>query len=261
MTQRSMSVRFLLAAAVGLALAGFSAAQTTTYDMRSGEVLAVDGNNLIVKGPDGVKQFVVDDAFRFDMDGKPVSVHDLKPGMKLTALITTTTTPVDLVATELRDAEVIHTIGNSVVVRNSEDGKYRRFTSEEMKAMDLVIYKDGSVVQPSALRKGDRINATIVTKLPPAVVTEREIAVLAQKPEVKIPAGSVPVTRVQGRDPSPAPVPDPPVPLPPPPPPPPPAPAKVLPKTASLLPLVGVLGALALAAGAGLTVRRRFANR
>jgi hypothetical protein len=247
MPNRSRSVLTWLAAVVALfALAAPAVAQTTTYDMRSGEVIAVKGNNLIVRGPEGVKEFVIADDFTFDMDGKALTVHQLKPGMKLTALITTTTTPVDLTLTELRDAQVVHTIGNSIVVKNSEDGKYRRFTNEQMKEMDLVIYKDGKVVPPSALSVGDRISATIVTKLPPAQVTEQEIAVLVQKPTPpKV------------------------VPPPPPPPPapavaqvaPPPPPPKALPKTASPLPLVGLIGALALAAGAGLTLRRRFAGR
>jgi hypothetical protein len=238
---------FWLGVGLALVLAGSATAQTTTYDLRSGEVIAVKGNNLIVRGPEGVKEFVISDDFRFDLDGQQLSVHQLKPGMKLTALIVTTETPVDLTVTELRNAEVIHTLGNSIVVRNSEDGQYRRFTNVQMKEMDLLIYKDGQVVPPSSLQKGDRISAVVVTKLPPAVMTQQEVTVLAQNPKA-IPPNAVPVKKVTTQD----------LPVEPPTPPPPP---KALPKTASPLPLVGLLGALALAAGFGLTLGRRFAGR
>jgi len=260
MTKRSKSVLSWLGLIGVLAAAGAVVAQTTTYDMRSGEVIAVKGNQLIVRVPEGVKQFTVDDAFRFDLNGKSVPVDQLRPGMKLTALITTTTIPVDLQATELRNAEVIYTNGASIVVQNSEDGKYRRFTNQQLKEMDLVVYKDGQIVPPSSLRKGDRISATVVTKFPPAEMTQREISVLVQHPEA-IPPNSAPARLVTTQNP----VIVPPIPQPPPeqapPAPPPPAPPTTLPKTASPLPLVGLLGAMTLAAGAALTLRRRFAGR
>jgi LPXTG-motif cell wall-anchored protein len=223
--------------------AGTVVAQTTTYDLRSGEVLSVQGNTLVVRGPEGVRQFVIPDDFRFDLDGKQLSVHELKPGMKLTALIKTTETPVELTVTELRNAEVIHTIGNSVVVRNTDTGQYRRFTSEEMKDLDLVIYRNGQVVDPMSLRQGDRISALVVTKLPPAVLTDREVAVLAQNPPPPPPAAPVPAAQTQPAAP-----------------PPPPPPAE-LPKTGSSLPLLGLLGFSAVGLGIGLTVWRKLAAR
>lgn len=256
-----------------LALGGSVLAQTTTYDLRSGEVIAVDGNNLIVRASEGVREFVVPDDFRFDLDGRLVSVHDLLPGMKLSALITTTTTPVDLQATEVRDAEVVYTNGNSIVVRNSVDGKYRKFTSAKMRELNLTIYKDGKVVPVTDIRKGDRISATIVTKLPPVEMTEQEITVLAQ------PAAATPLTPMKkiadlpritppglrvlppaGAPPAPTPAA---TPAPPAPPAEPakPAPPKALPKTASSLPLVGLFGLLSVAAGLGLTLRRFSAVR
>src|SRR5262249_36370795 len=119
--------------ASALLLAGAATAQTTTYDIRSGEVLSVQGNNLVVRGPNGVREFNIPEDFRFDLDGKQLSVHELKPGMKLTALIRTTSAPVELTTTELRNAEVIQTNGNAIVTKNLETGQYKKFTSEDMK--------------------------------------------------------------------------------------------------------------------------------
>jgi LPXTG-motif cell wall-anchored protein len=228
-----------------LTIAGTAMAQTSTYEIKSGEVIAVKGNNLIVKGPEGVKEFWIADDFKFDMNGKSMTVHELKPGMKLTALIKTTQTPLDLTMTELRDATVVHTIGNSIVFRNADDGKYQRFTTKEMDEMDLVVYKDGSVVSPQSLRQGDKVSALIITKLPPAIVTDQEIAVLAQKPAPPPPPPPkpAPVVVAQAAPPPPA------------------EPPKQLPKTGSPLPLIALLGMTALAGGALMTLRRRFSDR
>jgi hypothetical protein len=47
---------------------------------------------VIVRGQNGAKEFTATEDQRFNVDGKQVSVHELKPGMKGTAKITTTTT-------------------------------------------------------------------------------------------------------------------------------------------------------------------------
>src|SRR5512136_208223 len=92
-------VALIMVATAGLALVAPAMAQTTTIELRSGEILAVHGNVVTARGPMGVKQFVVPEDFRFDMDGKKLSVHELKPGMKVTAMITTTETPIEATTT------------------------------------------------------------------------------------------------------------------------------------------------------------------
>ncbi|MGH9796514.1 MAG: hypothetical protein ACRD5G_17275, partial [Candidatus Acidiferrales bacterium] len=67
---------------------------TMQTEVRRGEVVYVSGNNLVVRMEDGqVKNFVIPDDFRFNVDGKQLSVNELTPGMRLTQTITTTTTP------------------------------------------------------------------------------------------------------------------------------------------------------------------------
>jgi len=246
----SQRTRFILLT-VGLCAALFGAAgsafaQVTTYQIKSGEVLKVSGNNLVIRGPEGVREFLVADDFRFDLDGKQLSVHELKPGMKLTALITTTATPVELTATEVRNAEVIYTIGNSIVVRNTDDGQYRKFTNDEINDLGIIIYRDGKVVPATSLRKGDRVSATIITKLPPVVVTDQDVQVLAQNAPAPAPRPRPTPAPAPAAAPAPTPAP---------------APATALPKTASPLPMIGLVGALALAGGMAFALRRRFAGR
>ena len=68
-------------------------AQTThQVDVKRGTVTYAAGNDLIVKMEDGsLKHFVVPSDYRLTVDGKNVSVQDLKPGTQLTQTITTTT--------------------------------------------------------------------------------------------------------------------------------------------------------------------------
>jgi hypothetical protein len=235
---------FLMVVAAGLALMAPANAQTTRMELRNGEVLAVDGNVVTVRGPQGVKQFVIPEGFQFEMDGRKLSVHDLKPGMKYSAMITTTEAPIDVTTTDVREGEVVYTAGNTVVVRDLDTREIKKFTSEELKSRNLVLYVDGKQTDPASLRKGDRITATIVTKYPPKILTEQDLKVFVAQPPPPPPAPK----------PAPAPV------AAPAPPPPPPPPAK-LPKTGSPLPLVGLSGVVLLGLGISVGALRRLLTR
>ena len=104
--------------ALGLCLAGTSSAQTTvSVDVRTFEVIAVDGNKLVVSDQRGTQEYTVPDDFRFTVDGKQMSVSDLKAGMKGTATVTTTTTIKPVVVTEVREGEVLRAAPMSVTVQ------------------------------------------------------------------------------------------------------------------------------------------------
>src|SRR4029079_12758995 len=63
--------------ALGFALAGAPLAQTqTTIDVLQFEVVAVDGNTLVVRDQAGTHAVTVPDDFRFDVDGKKLSVSE-----------------------------------------------------------------------------------------------------------------------------------------------------------------------------------------
>src|SRR5580765_8091347 len=138
MTSRSMGIRGAVIAVLTVGIAGIATAQSVTTDIREGEILWVQGNTIVVRGPEGVKKFEVDESVRFNLDGKEVSVHELKPGTKFTAQITTTTTPVQEYATEVREAEVINVLGSTIVVKNA-NGEYKRFTADSLKGIDITM--------------------------------------------------------------------------------------------------------------------------
>jgi LPXTG-motif cell wall-anchored protein len=241
-----MFARWATLAVLLFCWAGIAAAQSVTTDIRRGEVLWVQGNTVVVRGPAGVNRFDVDDDVRFNLDGKELSVHELKPGMTFTAVVKTTTTPVQEYATEVKQGEVINTLGSTIVVRMAT-GEYKKFTADDLKNIDVAIMKDGKAITASELKKGDRISATIITPLPPTSLSETELAVVLKSPPPPPPPRAV--AQPPAAPPAPKPVPPPPAE---------PKPAK-LPKTGSPIPLVGLTGLVALALGASLSVRRRRA--
>jgi hypothetical protein len=237
--------------AVGLfsLLVGTAAAQqTSTTETKTFEVISVEGNHLVVRLPEGTREITVPEDFRFTVSGKQVSVHELKPGMTGTATITTRTTLKPVTVTEVKNGRVEKVVGSTIIVRTDKD--VRMFTQSDVDKLSV-----------SQLKDGDNLTATIITEKPPQRLTEREVqATITGAPQQ--PAASS-VTFSESRPASPAPVDSRPRATATPAPAahspqaaPPPAPTR-LPRTASPLPLVGLMGVSSLALGVGLTIQRR----
>jgi len=174
---------------LGFTFAGAPHAQTqttTSVAVRNFEVIAVDGNHLILRDERGTNDYFMPNDFVFTVDGKKKTLADLKAGMKGTATVTTTTTVTPVVVTELRNGVVLSTWVNSVTVLDRSDGVRKKFAQDQLNARGLQIFKDGRVVPVAQLNKGDEITATVVSQRPPEVVTEQEVqATLAQAPAMK----------------------------------------------------------------------------
>jgi len=193
-TKTSWLSRGFAAVALGLAFACAGLAQTTssTVDMKDFEVIAVNGNKLVVRDQAGAREITVPDDFRFTIDGKKMAVSELKPGMKGTALVTTTTTVTPVYATEVRDAEVLRASDMSMTVRGA-DGNTRRFTQGDLNKRNIDIFKDGKEIRIADLKKGDKLSAVIITAVAPAVLTEQEVqATLADPAPAAAPAVAAP---------------------------------------------------------------------
>ena len=107
---------------------GAGADDHKSSETKSFEVLAVDGNQLDVKLPEGTRELTVPDDFRFTVNGQQLSVHQLKPGMKGTATITTRTTVTPVTVTEVKNGTVVVRSSAGIIVRTDEGVK--SFTPE-----------------------------------------------------------------------------------------------------------------------------------
>ena len=155
--------------------AGMAVAQTTTTSSqgKAFEVVAVDGNLLIVNLPEGTREINVPAGFMFTVNGQQMSVQQLKPGMKGTATITTKTTVTPVTVTEVKSGTVMQSSGNSIIVRTGDQVKM--FTQGDIDKRGVKILRDGRPATISDFRQGDQLTATIVTSMPPHVMTEKEV--------------------------------------------------------------------------------------
>ena len=238
-----------LTAGAALAQQTTSATQTKTF-----EVLAVDGNQLVVKLPEGTRELTVPDDFRFTVNGQQMSVRQLKAGMKGTATITTRTTVTPVTVTQVKSGTVMQSSGSSIIVRTDEGIKI--FTQTDADKRGVKIMRDGQPAQISDFRQGDQLTATIITSKPPRVMTEKEVkATLSNATTAATSAATTGTTSARAATTAP------------------PAQARAaqaqtsapatgaprtLPKTASSWPAFGLAGILLLAMGCALTIRRRL---
>jgi hypothetical protein len=241
---------FILAAfafgLASLAVAAFAQALVVT-EIRTGEILYVDGNYVVVRGPEGVREFIVSSDFRFTTNGHDISVHELKAGMRFGATITTTLAPVEVTATEIRQAQVKKKLGNTLVVR-LDDGTYKKFTAEDTKHIMLTFLRNGREATAWDLKEGDKIEATIITRLPPEVMASQTLDVAVAPPPPppsKIVAPPEPAAKLTPASPAASTE----------------KPARVLPKTASRTAAIGLAGLGLVVAGVGLGLVRRLLAR
>lgn len=171
--------RVMTQLALAVAIAGVTAvssmAQTTSTktETKNFTVIAVDGNNLDVRLPEGTKELTVPDDFRFTVNGQQLSVHDLKPGMKGTATITTRTTVTPVTVTEVKNGTVMQRSGSTIIVR-TDDG-IKMFSEGDVDKRGIKMVKDGMPAQITDFREGDKLSATIITSKPPKVMTEKQV--------------------------------------------------------------------------------------
>jgi hypothetical protein len=250
----------LWAVIVGLAFATALTAQETSktevsegpgskqFQVERGEVIYVSGNDIVVRMENGeVRHATVPDSARATVDGKELSVHELKPGMKLQRTIVTTTTPRFVTTVRSVQGKVFHVNAPSTVILTLADNTNKQY--KVPKNQKFMI--DGQEKTVFDLRKGMNVSATVVTQVPETVVAQQRKVTGSAPPPPETPKiegalliedAPAPAPKQVAAAPAPA-APEP-------------APAK-LPKTASSIPLIGLLGLLCSGLSIGIRMLRR----
>jgi len=253
---RLFSLHTLGAVALTLVAAGAWAQDTTSTDVRHGaptfetevknaQIVYVEGNDLVLKLENGkVEHLQVPSSEKFTIDGKDVTVSDLKPGTKLTQTITTTITPRYVQTVRTIKGKIWHVNAPKSVIISLPDGTNQNYNIPSHAEFTI----NGKSKTAFELKKGMKLEATIVTEEPGTVVERTKVAVgqapvatpqlvgvlLIQQP--RVPVESTTNIAAEHVD----------------------LPAAMLPNTGSMVPLAGLLGALSLATSLGLGAARKF---
>lgn len=226
---------------------------TTSTKVERGTVEMVEGSTVAIRMSTGELRVVnVPSGKTAIVDGREITVNDLKVGTTLTATYTTTTTPVTERTVTSGTGKVWHVQGNSVIL-TMPDGKNKMYVVKP----DYNFIVDGRKATVNELKKGMTVSAEKIVEAPLVEVAANTL-VTGTGPKPK------PAAPVVAQSPAPAPTPAP-VEAPAP------APVEVaaapqaapaetapsLPQTGSPLPLVGMLGLLFTGAGVGLRLLRR----
>jgi len=199
-----------------------------------GEVLAVDGNEVVVKMENGeVRHFTVPESARGIVDGKEIGVRDLKPGMKLQRTITVTTVPQTVTTIRTIKGKIFSVNPPNYIVLRGDDNSVKQY--KVPKGQKFMIQGQEKTV--FEVRPGNEVSATVITQVPSNLVSqEKQVTGSApvvippqMEPTLLIEEPAPAPKAVAAAEPAPAPAAAEPAP-------------KTLPKTGSLVPLMGLMG-------------------
>jgi len=219
-----------------------------TVKVERAEVVYVSGNDVVFKLENGeIRHITVPEGKTAMVDGKEITVKDLKPGMKMQKTVTTTTTPQLVTTIRTIQGKVWSVQPPNGVILTLPDNTNKKYNIP--KGQKFMV--GGEEKTAFDLKKGMAISATVFVQTP---ITKASIAAaVSGTAPVEMPAqvehtmlieAPAPAPKAEAAPaPAPAPAAEP-------------APAK-LPKTGSLMPLLGLMGLLSCGLSFGLGLIRR----
>ena len=214
--------------------------EVQTTHVKNAEVIHVSGHEVVVEVENGKFELLnLGQDFRFQVDGRDLTVHELTPGTKLSQEIHTVTTPQEVTTLRTVNGKVWHVKGPHLILSFPE-GENKAYTVPD----GIVFHINGEDKTVFDLRKGMDISATVLTVEPVQSVSMHTVVTGQAPPRPNVtfegpmliePTREGPVVTAAVEQPT----------------------AEELPKTASLVPLAGLLGFLSMALYAGLRIVRR----
>lgn len=153
---------------------------TFKTEILGGTVEYVEGNDLVVRMSDGkLREFHVAENRKFIIEGKQLSVRELKPGTILTATVITKTTPVTDRTTTVGTAKVWWVSGRTVVL-TLPNGENREYVVND----NYKFIVDGKEATVQDLKKGMTVHAEKIVEEPRTEIAENTV-VTGQLPPAK----------------------------------------------------------------------------
>jgi hypothetical protein len=194
--------RSLLAAGAAMVLVAAANAQvqsatsetqgltTSQVTIERGEVVYVSGNDVMIKmEDDSLRHFPdVPESARFDVGGKMLGVHDMKPGMKLQRTTVTTITPKTVTTVQTVTGKVFYIQAPNIVILTLADGTNQQFRIPKDQKFDV----DGQTVDAFALKKGMNVTATKIVEVPIVEVAQTKTVTGEAAPKVAVAAQPTP---------------------------------------------------------------------
>ena len=229
MSAQSRIAACVLSLAFGPAALAQATGATTTESVAqksrniSGVVETVAGNKVVLREADGLHEYNPPAGFKFQLDGRDVGVDEIKPGMSINAVVTDKVITRRVTVTNIESGTVAQVAPGGIVLKD-QNGDLKSYNFKDKAGNDIYFVRDGKEVPLRSVKVGDRLSGTFVTTLPAQQISQRSAVARATEPsaapEPAVVAAATP---------------------------------RALPKTASPLPLVGLLAALS--AGIALTLR------
>ena len=198
--------------------------------IKSGVVETVAGNKVVMREADGLHEYNLPDGFKFQLDGKDVGIADIQPGMTVNAAISDKVTTRQVTVTRIESGTVAQVAPGGIVVQE-KGGDLKSYNFKDAAGKDIYYVKDGKEVPLRNVKKGERLSGSFVSTLPDQQITQRTVVAKATEPARPAPEPAAVAAATPRR----------------------------LPKTASPLPLLGLLalvaGGIALSLRAARTLR------
>jgi hypothetical protein len=155
-------------------------AASKTVKVETAEVVYVSGSDLVVKTDDGeLRHFPnVSEDKTVTVAGKELTVHDLKPGMRLQRTTITSTTPRMITTVKTVAGKVWRVSPPNSVILTLEDGTNQSFDIPPGQKFNV----DGQETDAWGLREGMNISATAVTEIPETVVSQEVVRTGTEPP-------------------------------------------------------------------------------
>lgn len=143
---------------------------TKEVTIESGEVVAVEGNDLFVKMSDGTLRHFpnIPASAKIDVDGQQLGVNQLQPGMKLQRATVITTTPQVVTTIQNVTGKVWHVTPPVSVILTLENGENQAFKIP--KGTKFTV--GGQETDAWGLKKGMTVTATKIVETPVTSVSQ-----------------------------------------------------------------------------------------